>query len=319
MWLKRTRAKTSWEGGLYKLRMTFKEDYPSSPPKCKFEPPLFHPNVYPSGTVCLSLLDEEKDWRPAITIKQVNIIRNEQKIVYYSSLHTFLPTLFCFFANNRFCSAHKSCSTSRISRIQHKPRPTRPSCRTRPSTNARWKSKRSSSAPQTLRKTKLAAANTPKYMTTLDDHKFNLSKQNFAREMIFFFSSFSDLYFSFSFISLLCLPTMYVFHWVPEWESRFTTIKSYKTRSASELRLDMKCWFSVRWWYLGEVILAFFIALHFFLLLLLLSFSLRYFKELYTLFTFNTSMTDYVLFFSSFLILLTLISLFLFCYKQVYY
>ncbi|GBP64733.1 SUMO-conjugating enzyme UBC9-A [Eumeta japonica] len=47
------------------------DDYPSSPPKCKFEPPLFHPNVYPSGTVCLSLLDEEKDWRPAITIKQI--------------------------------------------------------------------------------------------------------------------------------------------------------------------------------------------------------------------------------------------------------
>jgi ubiquitin-conjugating enzyme E2 I len=39
--------------------------------KCKFEPPLFHPNVYPSGTVCLSILEEDKDWRPAITIKQV--------------------------------------------------------------------------------------------------------------------------------------------------------------------------------------------------------------------------------------------------------
>jgi ubiquitin-conjugating enzyme E2 I len=62
---------TAWEGGLYKLRMLFKDDYPSSPPKCKFEPPLFHPNVYPSGTVCLSLLDEEKDWRPAVTIKQI--------------------------------------------------------------------------------------------------------------------------------------------------------------------------------------------------------------------------------------------------------
>ncbi|GLH11285.1 SUMO-conjugating enzyme UBC9 [Gryllus bimaculatus] len=62
---------TPWEGGQYKLRMIFKDDYPSSPPKCKFEPPLFHPNVYPSGTVCLSLLDEEKDWRPAITIKQI--------------------------------------------------------------------------------------------------------------------------------------------------------------------------------------------------------------------------------------------------------
>ena len=62
---------TPWEGGSYRLRMTFKDDYPSSPPKCKFDPPLFHPNVYPSGTVCLSILDEEKDWRPSITIKQI--------------------------------------------------------------------------------------------------------------------------------------------------------------------------------------------------------------------------------------------------------
>jgi ubiquitin-conjugating enzyme E2 I len=34
---------------------------------------LFHPNIYPSGTVCLSILNEEKDWRPAITIKQMLI------------------------------------------------------------------------------------------------------------------------------------------------------------------------------------------------------------------------------------------------------
>lgn len=27
--------------------------------------------IIQSGTVCLSLLDEEKDWRPAITIKQI--------------------------------------------------------------------------------------------------------------------------------------------------------------------------------------------------------------------------------------------------------
>ena len=40
-------------------------------PAGKFDPPIFHPNVYPSGTVCLSLLDEDKDWRPAVTIKQV--------------------------------------------------------------------------------------------------------------------------------------------------------------------------------------------------------------------------------------------------------
>lgn len=27
--------------------------------------------LFYAGTVCLSLLDEEKDWRPAITIKQI--------------------------------------------------------------------------------------------------------------------------------------------------------------------------------------------------------------------------------------------------------
>lgn len=40
----------------------------------KFSPPLFHPNVYPSGTVCLSILNEEKAWKPAITVKQVGYI-----------------------------------------------------------------------------------------------------------------------------------------------------------------------------------------------------------------------------------------------------
>ncbi|XP_035777337.1 SUMO-conjugating enzyme UBC9-B-like [Anopheles albimanus] len=65
------RSGTPWEGGLYKLLMTFPNDYPASPPKCQFVPKLFHPNVYPSGTVCLSLLNIEADWRPSLTIKQI--------------------------------------------------------------------------------------------------------------------------------------------------------------------------------------------------------------------------------------------------------
>lgn len=45
---------------------------PNLPPETgKFDPPLFHPNVYPSGTICLSILNEEEGWRPAITMKQV--------------------------------------------------------------------------------------------------------------------------------------------------------------------------------------------------------------------------------------------------------
>ena len=49
----------------------FSEDYPNKPPKCKFNPVLFHPNIYPSGTVCLSILNEDEDWRPSLTIPQL--------------------------------------------------------------------------------------------------------------------------------------------------------------------------------------------------------------------------------------------------------
>lgn len=64
---------TDWAGGVYNMSMEFSEDYPSKPPKCKFTttPVLFHPNIYPSGTVCLSILnDDDKGWSSSITIKQ---------------------------------------------------------------------------------------------------------------------------------------------------------------------------------------------------------------------------------------------------------
>jgi len=51
--------------------MEFSEDYPTKPPRCQFTPVIFHPNVYPSGTVCLSILNEDKGWRPALTVKQL--------------------------------------------------------------------------------------------------------------------------------------------------------------------------------------------------------------------------------------------------------
>jgi ubiquitin-conjugating enzyme E2 I len=91
-----TFVQTDWEGGYYPLTLHFSEDYPSKPPKCKFPQGFFHPNVYPSGTVCLSILNEDsvslqavssvlfisslpnlftvassQGWRPAITVKQI--------------------------------------------------------------------------------------------------------------------------------------------------------------------------------------------------------------------------------------------------------
>eukprot|EP00483_Globobulimina_turgida_P012064 UN12086 len=70
---------SSWEGGVYRLHMYFTDDYPNKPPKCQFESPLFHPNIYPSGTVCLSILNEEKGWKPCITIKTV--LQGVQKLL----------------------------------------------------------------------------------------------------------------------------------------------------------------------------------------------------------------------------------------------
>ena len=42
----------------------------------RFVPPLFHPNVYPSGTVCLTILNDQV-WKPAFTIRQILIIIQE--------------------------------------------------------------------------------------------------------------------------------------------------------------------------------------------------------------------------------------------------
>uniref|UniRef100_A0A7S3JL16 UBC core domain-containing protein n=1 Tax=Euplotes harpa TaxID=151035 RepID=A0A7S3JL16_9SPIT len=60
-----------WENGNYKLNIVFPPEYPNKPPKCQFQPCLFHPNIYPSGTVCLSILNEDEDWKPSITIVEI--------------------------------------------------------------------------------------------------------------------------------------------------------------------------------------------------------------------------------------------------------
>jgi ubiquitin-conjugating enzyme E2 I len=62
---------TLWEGGTYPITVSFPPEYPSKPPKCKFDAGFYHPNVYPSGTICLSILNEDEDWRPALTMKQL--------------------------------------------------------------------------------------------------------------------------------------------------------------------------------------------------------------------------------------------------------
>ncbi|KAF8968706.1 ubiquitin-conjugating enzyme/RWD-like protein, partial [Flammula alnicola] len=57
-------------------------DYPLSPFKMKFDPPLFHPNIYADGNVCISILHTPGDdptmyeqaserWSPVQSVEKV--------------------------------------------------------------------------------------------------------------------------------------------------------------------------------------------------------------------------------------------------------
>ncbi|KAF2106768.1 ubiquitin-conjugating enzyme/RWD-like protein [Lophiotrema nucula] len=45
-------------GGYFKARMSFPKNYPYAPPDFKFVRPLYHPNVYPDGRLCISILHQ---------------------------------------------------------------------------------------------------------------------------------------------------------------------------------------------------------------------------------------------------------------------
>lgn len=61
------------EPGHYPLTIRFTEDYPSQPPLCSFPSGFFHINVYDTGRVCLSIInnDDSGTWKPSISVKQV--------------------------------------------------------------------------------------------------------------------------------------------------------------------------------------------------------------------------------------------------------
>ncbi|KAJ1688628.1 hypothetical protein LUZ63_012783 [Rhynchospora breviuscula] len=44
------------EGGYFTAIMSFPPDYPNNPPIVRFQSEMWHPNVYPDGKVCISIL-----------------------------------------------------------------------------------------------------------------------------------------------------------------------------------------------------------------------------------------------------------------------
>lgn len=55
-----------WEGGIFKLGITFDENYPFKAPCVRFLTKVFHPNVGPSGEIYLGILGD--NWNPVYDV-----------------------------------------------------------------------------------------------------------------------------------------------------------------------------------------------------------------------------------------------------------
>merc|ERR1711976_85236 len=75
---------TFYEGGYFKARMDFPQDYPHKPPKMRFVSKMWHPNIHTNGSVCISILHEPGDdtfgyeqagerWSPVQTVESILI------------------------------------------------------------------------------------------------------------------------------------------------------------------------------------------------------------------------------------------------------
>ncbi|XP_031261770.1 ubiquitin-conjugating enzyme E2 13-like isoform X3 [Pistacia vera] len=52
---------TLYEGGFFSAIMSFPSNYPCNPPTLKFTSEIWHPNIYPDGKVCISILHPPGD------------------------------------------------------------------------------------------------------------------------------------------------------------------------------------------------------------------------------------------------------------------
>ena len=83
-----------FEDGVFVTRLVFPQDYPLNPPSMRFISKIFHPNIYPDGKVCISILHPPGDdptgyeksserWSPVQSVEKVHTAKfNPIKKIY---------------------------------------------------------------------------------------------------------------------------------------------------------------------------------------------------------------------------------------------